>query len=277
MSYWVTGSIPPFDDSLAIPTKTVVFEDPHTDTSGFNQFRQGVELRTVGQLYGSNQPKLWAGTVDFYGRVKHEQDISTFGQAVSFVEFYNSITQEDLPRFNAVDYMVLGADYPLPLWLNNGPQQEQEAIIEPLPLPYRLPSIEGATPVRGVRGSLDSTNLQILPGASTLMFGQPFLDQGRDLIGESIEGSIVVPGYASSEYSNSEPFDDIRTREVILSALTSIDDTFKAVLLSMTGSLQGDLNPLRGRSSCAGRDCYGPNMARYGTDSIAFANWQRGS
>jgi hypothetical protein len=92
-----------------------------------------------------------------------------------------------------------------------------------------------------------------------------------------VVGGIVIPGYESPEYSNSEPFDDIRIREAVLSGLTSIDAGFKAVLLAMTGSLQGDLNPVTGRSSCAGRDCYGPNMARYGTDSIAFAGWQRGS
>lgn len=277
MAYWVTGSIPPFDDTRQPPPKVVFTKDPHTDTTEFDQYRQGIEIRTTRQLYGSNQPKIWGGTVDNFGRVSHEQSLSTPGQAVSFTEFYNTSRQEDLPKFNPVLFLNLGYLYPVPLWTNNGPQQEQEAIIEPFPVPFRLTSIEGSAPFRGVHASVDLTNVQIIPDPSTSVFGNPFLDQGRDLFGSTITGSIVLPNYASPDIINPQPFSDVATREVVLGQIISIDATFKSVLLRMTGSLQGDLNPLLGRSSCAGSTSYGPNIARYGTQGILFDNWLRGS
>lgn len=275
MSYWVTGSIKPFDDTRKPPPKVVLDQDPHTNTADVNSYKQGVEINTIQQLYGSNQPKFWGGSVDVYGSITHQQNLNTLGQAVGFTDFYQSPTQEDLPNFNPVDFIVMADKYPLPIWINGGPQQEQEAIIEPLPISSRLPNTEGIkNRSRGIKGKIDLENLQILPGASVRVFGQPFLDQGLSYFGDDLSGSIILPPFVSDDLDVPAPFVEKTKREQDVSSLTSLDATFKSALLAMTGSLEGNNGLLfNDKHPSYGIDCYGPLNGR----GILYNNWLKGS
>lgn len=275
MSFWITGSIAPFDDTRQPPSKVALSEDPHINMRDVSSYRQGVEIRTVHQLYGSNQPKVWGGSIDVYGNINHQQNLNTLGQSVSFADFYHSSLQEDLPNFNPVDFLVMAEYYPLPVWTNQGPQQDQEAILEPLPISTRLPTIEGVNnSARGVRGEIDLQNLQILPGPSVWVFEQPFLDQVMDHFGDDLSGSILLLPYTSPNLDIHLPFIETTKREKDVGFLTSLDADFKTALLKMTGSLQGDNGLLdNDKLLCFGIDCYGPLNGR----GILYNNWLRGS
>lgn len=282
MAYWVTGSLlVPFDDIIALPTKAVMTVSPHTDTREVDNFRQGVELKTVKHVYGSTQPKMMGGEPSLFGVVSHEQNVNSPGQATSFTDFYADHEFVDLSLFKVDDYMALGADYDLPLWLNGGPQYQEEAILEPLTITFRLNSIEGVDPTRTVKGSIEETDLE---GNIIEQFidtewptvTRPWLDFGETQFGDLMTGSVTFPGYIPSEQQLLAAFSDTTEDEVALTYVLA-DTATKSALLAMAYGMSGSILPSMKKSATAGWSHYGPELARYGTDSIAFSGWMRGS
>lgn len=260
-----------FDDTISPPAKPVLTTDPNTDTTGFNNLRQGVELKNMSQLYGSSQPKVWGGQVDPYGTISHEQDFSTIGEVPAFTNFFGSVAQEDYPTFDIVSYLTLGSAYQFPIWLNGGPQRQQEAAIEPLPILFKLPSSEGVKQARGVHGAWDEENEQF----SSYQIAMPFLDEGEVKFGDSYEGSIVIPGFSSGEPFYQLAFEDTSPEIKYTNFLTDLSQPFVDAYAAMTGSnMSFGVSPL---FSSRGNSCYGPNAARYRTDSFAFVGLARGS
>ena len=281
MAYWITSSFVPFDDTLAVPTKQVQLSDPRTNTSQFDRFRQGVELKTLNQLYGSTQPKIWGGSVDHFGRIRHDQDFNTYGQAVDFSQFEGSGLWTDTTKFNVVEYMVSGSSYPTPILFNDGPAKQQEAIIEPLTIPFRLPSTEGGKPARSVKGGIDLTVDYFYscdPNVNTTY--QPFLDEGEHLFGDTRLGSIRIQGYVSPVISTTLPFNDTTEQNIYVKRLnlnSGMTGSFQVMNSNVQDNGETLIPDSRLRSSTAGFSQYGPNIARYGTDSVAFSGWLRGS
>lgn len=221
MAYWVSGSSAPFDDTLKVTT-TIGLNTATTggiDTRPIDGFRQGVELNTVEKFFVSTQPKLWGGSIKFDGRVSHLNETHTYGQAVSFADFFGKSQFDDrLRKFDPSLYIRLGGSYPFPLLFNDGPQQQEENTVEPLTIPYKKSSPESiGYIVRSIHGALEDGQDNSYSGTVLLSqfieFGPPiatkqFLDQGEQRLGDTFAGSIIVPGYMSTAQQKAKPFVD---------------------------------------------------------------------
>lgn len=291
MSYWITGSVRPFDDSRQVTRRVPMStSNPAMDTLETDPYRMGVELRNFGDVYGSTQPKIWGGAFDQTGSLTHEQDITTFGQAVSFTSFFNTPAFNESPKFNPVAYILLANTYPMPIIFNDGPQAQQEAIIEPLTIPQRFDNIDSHDVAHASRGSLEDGSDLDGRGRGTALFEQfieynvptsprPWLDQGEERVGDNANKSIAIvrPGYLTQVQRIAFPWTD-QTNGYLQSQIKGFSDT------TMSGALQKlsinndqDLRPIGKRSASAGSTVYGPGQARTGTDSLAFLGKIRGS
>ena len=261
------------------------------NTSAIDGLRQGVEIRTNKHLFSSNQPKIWAGNFE------HATKITTYGQFRSWSEYENNIAWYDnVVEFNPVLYIKDNLKYPYPIYFNNGPQQGEEAVIEPLTKPFRLDQyvIEGAWPIHRPKGNLEDgnpdTNLpqgnsrtsQLIPYDPPLVYN-PFLDAGQAYIGLGpIEDCIIVEGYIKYNSTVIHPYDD--TKEEIIVKQLRIDtstpeglnfiDQLKLLDINLDEDLRQDYTQ---KSATAGYTVYGPEQARYGTDSVTYVGWLRGS
>jgi hypothetical protein len=168
------------------------------DTTLIDPFRQGVELRTPKQVYNTTQPKIWAGNL------KHHVRTTTYGQARDFTQYDGTQNFQEKPIFDPVWY-IIDPDYPHPIIFNDGPMQEEEAIIEPFTIPFRINNAaEGPFYARSVKGSLeDGNNLDSLDGGTTrieqfIEYNAPitprfFLDEGQAYIGTTLPtGSFLT-------------------------------------------------------------------------------------
>jgi hypothetical protein len=289
----------PFDDSDPLETKIQAITLSSTptsggmDTSATDGLRQGVEILNGRHLFKSNQPKIWAGNFE------HATRITTFGQFRSWTEYQNSITWNDnIIEFDPVFFIAIGGkdNYPYPLYFNNGPQQGEEAAIEPLTIPFRLDQfkIEGAYPIHRPKGNIEDGNTDFaLPYANSRTFQfipynpaitqNPFLDAGQQYIGLGpIVDDIIIEGYVDYVRRVIEPFDDTEDEEIVkqLEIDTSTVDgqdfiaQLKLLSIELDEDIRGDYTQ---KSAAAGYDVYGPEQARYGTDSVAYVGWMRGS
>lgn len=166
------------------------------DTTVYDRFRQGVSMRTGRHVYSTTQPKIWSGNL------KHAIKVVTIGQARDFTEFENDPKFEELPEFNPVWY-IQDPDYPFPIIFNNGPQQEEEAIVEPFTIPFRKTDVEGPFYPRTPKASLeDGNNFDNLDGGTTrvlqfIEYDPPreprfFLDEGQEYYGRPFPtGSLL--------------------------------------------------------------------------------------
>lgn len=271
----------PFDDSqqvIYIPT------DDGTggiDTREIDSFRQGVEIQTNKQRFVGNQPKIWAGNLD------HVVNVNTIGQARSFVEYENSLLFEDMPIFNAVNYINSDGTYPLPIIFNDGPQSEEEARVEPITIPFRKNSPEGPFFAHRVAGTLEDGNdfdtifktssrvSQFIDYQSPLQF-RVFLDEGAQLWGDGTTSEkIPTPNFTPGTETILRPFDDT-TLDDIPESLNASSDLIN-VLIQMKTNLDDDLRPPRSRSANANTFVYGRDSKTYGTDSFAFIGRTKGT
>lgn len=266
------------------------------DTSAFDKFRQGVEMRRPVHVYGTTQPKLWAGNL-------HHRPYmyNPYGQMRSWTEFENTTQYYDntIP-FDPILYIKSQNNnfntYPYPIYFNDGPQEGEECSVEPLTIPFRLATSvgEGAFPARRPKGNLEDGNptpdipqsnnrvLQFIEYNSPLT-PNPFLDAGQEYIGAgSIEDAIIREGYVDFILRLGDPFDDTETETIVkeleIDTATVDGQDFVAALLKLELDLDEDIrDTYTQKSATAGYTVYGPDQARYGTDSIAYAGWGRGS
>ena len=92
---------------------------------------------------------------------------------------------------------------------------------------------------------------------------------------------IVVEGYVDFTSTIIEPFNDLDDEKVVDQlglADTSQNALFISVLKKLDINLDEDVRQTyTQKSATAGYTIYGPNQARYGTDSVAYVGWSRGS
>lgn len=224
------GQFTPFQDSdtprVESAVQNFVSATQGYDTTVFNQYRQGVSMRIARHVYETTQPKIWAGNL------KHAVRVVTIGQARDFTEFENTPEFEELPEFNPVWY-IEDETYPFPIIFNNGPQQEEEAIIEPFTIPFRKANPFGNFVPRTPRGSLeDGNNFDNYDGGTTrveqfIEYNSPvtprfFLDEGAEYVGTIIEPALLtnafdpIANYPLTEQSfvSSSSPDQIRWRDL---------------------------------------------------------------
>ena len=292
---------PFYDDSLngkppiVVVTASIGMNTSSMDTSGIDGLRQGVEIRTSKHWLTSNQPKIWSGNY------KHFTRIMTYGQMRSWTEYQNNIGYYDnVIPFNPVLYIKSqnneSITYPFPIYFNNGPQEGEEAAIEPLTHPFRLGTsvIEGAYPIHRPKGNIEDGNpnsnipqsntriLQFIDYESPLT-PSPFLDSGQSYWGNGpIQNDIIVEGYVDYVERLGQPYDDTEIESVV-KQLEIIPNTpnsqlFLSELYKLNIELDDDIRETYTQKSApAGYTVYGPDQSRYGTDSVAFVGWLRGS
>lgn len=258
------------------------------DTSPFDRFRQGVEITSARFLYESTQPKFWAGNLE------HATRIETIGQARSWVEYTNVLAHDDLlSEFDATRYIEDPFGYPMPIYFNDGPQSDEEAIIEPLTIPFRKSPEEGAFPAHRPKGNLeDGNDFDTLPASNNrilqfIEYATPltpryFLDGGQEYIGAGdLDDSIIREGFVPMIVRLGKPFDDTQDEEIVKQVdvgTTGDSSTFLSNLKQLHMELDEDIRETYTQKSApAGRDVYGPTQAIYGTDSFAYAGLVRGS
>jgi hypothetical protein len=249
------------------------------DTSGWDLFRQGVEITRDKFRFMGSQPKIWSGeTTGYFSLVTYGQTQGTiqedyFGLGSKF---------EDLPRFDPISYISLGISYPLPIILNDGPNNDLEASLEPFTISFRKRSNEGNYLAHTIRGSFSNGSLEGIAIKSTNAISQDkdlgpsynnryFLDEGAGYF-----GTLPREAYVADVGLSPIPFDDCLqfTKEKEL-------QTTNAVIHQMirNGSLKETKNTFGygKKSASAGMDVYGNNTGQYGTDSITYNGWLLGS
>lgn len=281
----------PFDDSRhSAVTKAAQSSyttlNPRMSTSEIDQYRQGVEINTEKYRHLGTGPKIWAGNILGYTQVR------TIGQAVSFTEYENSKIWEEFPRFNPVSYIEMGVNYPTPIDFNDGPQQNKEPSMQPLTIPFRdgLQTNEFEY-AHAVRGNVEDGNpdFRKLNGSNSRISQfidmnesadyEPFLDGGVQYFGDSLQNSIITPGYFSDgDGGVITPYDDVGNETLIYKINTSDMEFLSIIRTSCSFDLDEDIRGEFGyKSSTAGYDVYGPGQSQYGTDSLAFLGYFRGS
>lgn len=281
----------PFDESKAGKIQRAAVESTITDrlginTTGIDEFRQGIELTTQTHRLKGLGAKIWAGNTEGYVTIR------TFGQALPFAEYEGSIAFEELPKFNPVGYMQNGPAYPLPIIFNDGPQQNKETSLQPFTIPYRSANsdIDGIEKPRSIKSSLEDGNQdgRFIAGRTSRIEQfvsytpaslEPFLDEGSEYVGDTADGSILIEGFVWDGENCITPYDDASMDEIVTQLNTNDADIIR-VLTSVDSqmNLDEDLREVNGRASAtAGTMVYGGSAAQYGTDSIAYAGRVRGS
>jgi hypothetical protein len=284
----------PFDDSQQISVDVLVAIRNQVssgyDTRNIDAYRQGVEINSSKYLFNSTQPKLWTGNIF------QITNITTYGQARSWTEYSNNeIYDDEIIEFNPVQYIIDQKKYPFPIYFNNGPMQEEEAIIEPFTVPFRKDYIWGANPPRQVHAELEDGNNFSDPkkGSSFITqfieYNPPldpyyFLDDGQQYFGTVLTNSIRIDGYSPVLIRNIDPFNDTNDEKIVAQISSSLSndsvdnmdfiDQLKLLHLELDDDIRETYNQ---KSATAGYSVYGPQQAIYGTDSIAYNGWLRGS
>lgn len=271
----------PFDDSQQV---TYIATDSDTggiETSVIDPFRQGVEIRTSKQRFVGMQPKIWAGNLDHFVKIR------TIGQESSFVDYENSVYFEDIPIFDPVTYIAMGQDSALFEFLKEVNKKEsQEASIEPITIPYKKPTTEGPFFAHRVAGAIEDgnnidSNYKNANRTSQFWdYADPaqqrwFLDEGTYYFGEITSG-IVIDGDLDVKERTLQPYDDTSIDDIPENIPYITNDMF-LVLVQMKTNLNDDFRPNRTRSANANTFVYGRDSAIYGTDSISFLGLTRGT
>jgi len=191
MPYWVNDtSFKPFFDIANYYGKTNrnLVVSGGMPTKEIDIYREGVNLRTIQDIYSSNQIKaiFEDGTQDHEvkpnGELTHQSAFITYGQAGDYIQYTsNTIFNDshvgvdgtilvDGKRISkTTNYLIesgliveglLNADDVYPIYMNGGPQFYEESIIEPFPMPFRLATNESPQEqIRGVYAFLEAGNV----------------------------------------------------------------------------------------------------------------------
>lgn len=338
MAYWLKKTtFEPFNDTQysygvrnlgpGVPTVS-----GSTNLSALDNYRQGVNLRTVGDIYRSNQVKISVG--DSFsdlgakpnGRLSHLSKFQTFGQAMSIVQFTENVSFDDSHKQiegnvlldngnripNTVEYLVNSVEVAegrmdpseiYPIYMNGGPQLSEEAVIEPLPIPYHLATNESPQELgRGFFATIEGGNVGDERRFGSSVTNQrvdrdllstdnkkrPFLEQGavdffiRDPDNQNHILNVVHarPGFVQDQtvFAKIEPWRDEAPGLYWARETATVDLVGKTQhLLGNYTTDDTELQTRDKRSSTAGFSYYGPNAGYYGTDSVAFGNLLRGT
>lgn len=192
MAYWVIDqSFKPFVDisNYYGRTNRNLVVSGGMPTKAIDTYREGVNLRTIQDVYNSNQPKVifqdgtQANLAKPNGEMIHESSFITYGQAGDFTQYtantlFNdshvgvegTILNDNGVRISkTTNYLIesglivegyINVDDVYPIYMNGGPQFYEESIIEPFPLPFRLATNESPQEqIRGVYAFLEAGNI----------------------------------------------------------------------------------------------------------------------
>lgn len=191
MAYWVTDIFyKPFvdiEDYYGKTNRNLVVSGG-MPTKAIDIYREGINLRTVQDVYNSNQPKVifqdgtQANLAKPNGEMIHESPFITYGQAGDYIQYTSNTLFNDAhvgvdgtlldngKRISkTTNYLIesglivegyVNADDVYPIYMNGGPQFYEEGIIEPFPMPFRLATNESPQEqIRGVYAFLEAGNI----------------------------------------------------------------------------------------------------------------------
>jgi hypothetical protein len=294
MAFWVLKTFfKPFNDIQETKLVENVLNQVSggINTSEIDSYRQGVEITRVYYFFKGNGPKIWGGNIKHNGIVSHEKDLQIYGQTTDYTKFFGeSKFNDNLRNFESLNFLLENTSYPFPIILNDGPQQAEEASIEPFTIPFRK---QGNEPIYGIarkiKAFIDSGQNNPYTNGTYLINQfinisqegvlRKFYDFGEQHFGEIIENSVKTPGYIPNTTTNFTPFND-ETQKIKMKyvSLQATDPMYSVV--SNLKSFKEDDNgilPANKKSKSAGADVYGPKQSIYGTDNLSFRNRLKGS
>jgi hypothetical protein len=285
-----TSSFIPFDDTLNLNTVRKSTSDSFFNERNLSKSNnQGTNIKNIKEIANSSQPKIWGGEVknSKTGELDHQQkNVYTIGEIATFTNFQGSTKFIDSEKYDALS--ILSNRENENIFLNDGPQTNYEASMDPLPIAFKNPESEGVGSLlsnRGVKGSVDFQNGNGLlfnktnRNSSNTSFS--FLDEGESRFGTTNNGAIKVPGFTlnfgveSSKDFN--PFTDKENLETILNdQFPNLSITFINSMLNLTSGSRATEESLF-RKTSGGQNWYSHNSATKNTDSIAFGGLVKGS
>lgn len=255
-----------------------------SNTKNIDSYRQGIELTQQKYRFLGVGPKIWAGNI------KGCTEVRTLGQALQYTEAMNDKKYLDKQNFNPVEY-VQNANYPYPIYLNEGPSNAKATRIQPLTIIGFLGDQDNDDPARKVCGNVEDGNMvndELCGGNNRIeQFYNfesktvvPFLEEGESYFGDAAGGKIFIEGYLNdtSEAEGIAPY--VEDGNKFLTDKLSTNDNTILTVLKNSSSLNLDEDIRRNynvKSAPAGGDVYGPDQSQYGTDSIAYSGYFRGS
>jgi hypothetical protein len=263
------------------------------DTSAIDHLRQGVDCKRTSHFFNSMQPKMFVGEGMKDGTISHKLPQTLFGVSPSFVEFNHSTRILDGSKFNPVTLLDSDGSYPTPILSNYGPQQNDEAVLEPFTIhDRRLPDNEGIHKAHGIYASVEAGSSFDRGIAGTKLIEQTIrvgrqsswevlVEDGETQFG-SQGGSVTIPGYYKAGAATRDPVIDWGAAERVASrTLTSTEPLLEAFVklagVAQAGGVAQQSTEYFKRLLVAGTDAYGPRSAELGSDSITYAGWVRGS
>jgi hypothetical protein len=285
-----TSSFIPFDDTLNLNTVRKTTSDSlYNQKNLLKSNNQGTNLKNIKEIANSSQPKIWGGEVknSKTGELDHQQkNLYTIGEIASFTNFQGSTKFIDSENYNALS--ILSNRENDNVLLNDGPQTNYEASMDPLPIAFKNPGSEGAGTLlsnRGVKGSIDFQDglLSNKINKNTNNTSFSFLDEGESRFGnENNNGAVKIPGFTlnfgieSSKDFN--PFTDKENLETILNdQFPHLSTTFVNSMLNLASGSRATEESLFRKTSGGSQNWYSHNSATKNTDSIAFGGLVRGS
>lgn len=288
INFLPTNAYPAFNEFTAftnnkINTSTSKIQSQLSESTSL---RQGIELRTINDIYVTSQPKFWAGKILKNGTLEHgfeEEKLLGIGQPLSFTatKADPSYIEKEI-KFDPVAFISNRDSYPFPIQLNQGLPNQKSNIIEPLTIPFRLNSLEFNYFARGIHGSVDcgpkeglnKGNQKITQFKKIDTIGDSlnsFLDSGQEVF-----GGITKQGYGNSEISKEIGFVERENNNDIIQ-YTSLSTDFENVLKTLDYSRDEDIRKqFNLKSMPAGGDIYSSYRNIAGTDSIAYTNRLKG-
>lgn len=293
MPGWITetGRNPVLDGESVITDIQSV--SGSVDTSAIDDLRQGVECTRTTHFFNSMQPKLFVNDRFRDGVISHKLPQMTFGASPSFIEFNHSTKVEDADKFNAAAFLGSGGTYPTPIISNYGPQQNEEAVLEPLTIANRkLPDNEGRHKAHAVYGTVEAgssldrgiSGVKVLEQAARVgqqSSWESLVEDGEYQFGTQ-GGSITIPGFYKAGETLIDPVVDWGSAErAAAPTLDSTEPLLEAFLklagVARAGGASQEVKQFSKRLLVAGTDAYGPRAAELGSDSVTYAGWVRGS
>lgn len=339
MPYWsIQNKIQPFNDTSDYYGKVNI--NPVSGgmiTTQINDYREGTNLRTLTDVFRSNQPKIFLtdGQQGYNakpnGQIIHESSFQTFGQAIDFIQFFGTITFDDSKksvegnRFyknninfpSSVEYLIdngnivdglMDAEQVYPIYMNGGPQFMEEAIIEPLAIPYRLATNESPQELaRGIFAFYQDGNQgderrfgaqqveQMIFRQDSQLFNnnnlgsRPYLEYGANYLIVSASGKTQVVSIKPSAIPDQKFFPKMKPwsdepppnyfPSLVGNTLNLINNKIQGTPYCYFGyeNTDPELQNRDKKSAAAGYDIYGGYSGLYGTDSIAFNGYYRGT
>lgn len=338
MPYWVNNTFfQPFNDTANYYGRTNrnLTTTDGIDTKPIDNFREGVNLRTINDIYNTMQLKIvfedgsQGMEVEPNGELTHQSTFITYGQAGDFVQYTCNTAFNDqiagvegtvldgntrlsrtalyLQQTNDIFLGTVQTSDVYPIYLNGGPQFEEESIIEPLTIPERFQTNQSTQELaNGVFGFLESGNivdkrrygtdiLEQLQYRSQTTTVRAYLETDANYIlftgsyGEVTNVVDIKPNaiFGPTVYSKIEPWVD-QPLGAFFPDLLNATDLLKVPVTTSAGIIQpfysnnyeitdSNLQTRDQKSSTAGFTYYGGNSSLYGTDSVAFGGYYRGT